>query len=321
MSKWRGSADGPLVVLAVLALALVGALAVFLARNALLVEPFTRCDTPGATLWSRLGTVGLLVPAALIAQVLLATALALGHQGWTTRRVLSRVLARRVPPSDRLRRLAVQAGLGARLDVVADSAVFTFCYGLWRPRVCLSTGLAALLDDAELLAVLRHEAHHRRHRDPLKILASRALASGLFFLPLAGALHDAYLAAKELCADADASPDGDDLPLAGALVKLVRARRPAWPAGVLAVGSFSATEARLQRLVRPGEVRTRTPSATDWLVSGAIVAVIFAFSGGAVAAAEALPVEQSCRAAAVRAAPTTGSAGTAPVRAPVGMPR
>jgi hypothetical protein len=240
------------------------------------------------------GALGLVLPAALLAQVLVATALALGHQLWSTRRVLGRVLAEQVTVTPRLRRLASAADLDGRVDLIASDTVFTFCYGLWRPRVCLSTGLAALLTDVELLAVLRHEAHHRRHRDPLKILASRAVASGLFFLPLAGALHDAYLAGKELCADADAVPDGNDLPLAAALVKLVRARRPVWPAGVLAVGSFSPTEARLQRLLVPAGMPRVGPTMADWLLSLSLVAVIFGFSAGAVAAAEAAPVRAEC---------------------------
>ena len=35
------------------------------------------------------------------------------------------------------------------------------------PRICLSTGLMALMSEAELEAVLLHERYHLRSRDPL----------------------------------------------------------------------------------------------------------------------------------------------------------
>lgn len=310
----RRAADGPVALLAFVAVVLVAGLVAFVLHHALPYGLFAQCETPQATFLARLGTVGILVPAALTAQVCLATALALGHQLWATRRTLAGVLARRVAPDARTARLAGLAGLSGRWDLVADETVYTFCYGLCRPRVCLTTGLARMLDDAELLAVLRHEAHHLRHHDPIKILTSRALSSGLFFLPLAGALHDTYLAAKELCADSDAAPDGNDLPLARALVKMLGACRPAWPAGVLAVGSFSPTEARLQRLIAPEAQRLRLPSSSDWLVSLAIVVAIFGFSFGAVSASAAPPVQLECAVVPV-AAPTHLSVPATPLAA------
>jgi Zn-dependent protease with chaperone function len=308
-------ADGPVLLLAAVAAALVVALVAFVGHNALPYGLFTACETPQATFLARMGSLGILVPAALAAQVLLATGLAVAHQLWATRRVLGAVLVGRVRRDPRLDRLAAACGLAGKLDLVDDEAVFTFCYGLRRPRVCVSAGLAAMLSDAELAAVLRHEAHHLRHHDPLKILTSRALSSGLFFLPLAGALHDAYLAAKELCADMDATADGDELPLASALVKLLSARRPAWPAGVLAVGSFSPTEARLRRLVQPAVARPELPSVNDWLISAAIVAGIFGFSQGAVSAAVVEPLQSECT------APPAPVSAALPVAGPLALPR
>jgi beta-lactamase regulating signal transducer with metallopeptidase domain len=238
----------------------------------------------------------------LVAVVLLSAALALGHQLWATRQVMRRVLAARVDAPARVRTAAAAAGVPG-VDVVADPSVFTFCYGFIRPRVCLSTGLIALLDEAELRAVLRHEAHHARHRDPLKILVSRTVASGLFFLPLAGALRNSFLARKEICADAEATRPETDYSLARALVKMLTAERPSWPAGVLAIGAFSPTEARIQNLLQPGAATPELlPSAVDWIVSAALVAGIFGFSYGSAHAASG-PLPQSCTNAELTAAP------------------
>jgi Zn-dependent protease with chaperone function len=65
-----------------------------------------------------------------------------------------------------------------------DDQPHAFCIGLLRPRVYVSRATLEFLDDDELEAVLAHEVHHARRRDPLRLLAARALADGLFFLPL-----------------------------------------------------------------------------------------------------------------------------------------
>lgn len=293
MSGRRVAADGPLGLLLLLAGGFLLSLGAFVARHTLPYDPFETCQTMAATVVARLSTLGMLLPLGVIAVVLVAGALALGHQALATRRVLARVLARRALPDARLGALAARAGLDGRLDVVPDDTVFTFCYGLLRPRVCLSAGLAGMLDDDELLAVLRHEAHHARHHDPLKILVVRSLASALFFLPLAGALRNGYLAGKEICADEDATAGGE-IPLARALWKMLAAPRPAWPAGVLAVGALSPTEARLRHLLEQGRPGMLLPSPTDWILSAALVAGLFGFSYGSAAAREAEPMDAAC---------------------------
>src|ERR1700744_6293998 len=72
--------------------------------------------------------------------------------------------------------------------VVPDTQPRAFCAGLLRPRVYVSAGAVALLDDAALNAVLAHERHHARRHDPLRFAAGRVLAHALFFLPELGLL-------------------------------------------------------------------------------------------------------------------------------------
>jgi len=295
MRQGRFAADGPLALLVGIGAAFALALGVVIARRAPAnLDPFAACERLTTTLVARLDSAGHLLPIAVLGVVLLAAALALGHQLWVTRRVLGRVLAGRMPLPARLVRLERLTGIEGRLDLVAEDASYVFCYGMWSPRICVSAGLVDLLTDDELEAVLRHEAHHVRHRDPVKILVSRSVASGLFFLPLAGALRNGYLAAKELCADADATAAGGELPLARALCKLLHADRPEWPAGVLAVGALSPTEARLQQLIDPQVIRPVLPSPTDWIVSLLLVAGIFGFGHGSAMASQAVVVDAVC---------------------------
>ena len=91
--------------------------------------------------------------------------------------------------------------------VIADVQPRAFCAGLLRPRVYVSTGALALLDDAALSAVLAHERHHARRHDPLRLAAGRVLARALFFLPELGDLVERQQALAELSADETAVDD------------------------------------------------------------------------------------------------------------------
>lgn len=88
--------------------------------------------------------------------------------------------------------------------VVPDPQPRAFCAGLLRPRVYVSAGAVAVLDEAALDAVLAHERHHARRRDPLRFAAGRVLADALFFLPELGLLVERQQALAELSADESA---------------------------------------------------------------------------------------------------------------------
>jgi hypothetical protein len=88
--------------------------------------------------------------------------------------------------------------------VVPDAQPRAFCAGLLRPRVYVSAGAVALLDEAALSAVLAHERHHARRHDPLRFAAGRVPAHALFFLPEFWLLVERQLALAELSADENA---------------------------------------------------------------------------------------------------------------------
>jgi hypothetical protein len=88
--------------------------------------------------------------------------------------------------------------------LIADPQPRAFCAGLMRPRVYISTGAVAILDEAALEAVLAHEQHHARRHDPLRLAAGRVLASALFFLPGLDDLVARQQALAELSADESA---------------------------------------------------------------------------------------------------------------------
>ena len=73
-------------------------------------------------------------------------------------------------------------------QVIDDDRPLAFCAGLLHPRVYVSRGALGMLGEAELSAVLAHERHHARRRDPLRLASTRVLADALFFAPPLGEL-------------------------------------------------------------------------------------------------------------------------------------
>ncbi|MGH2783201.1 MAG: hypothetical protein ACRDLA_17685, partial [Thermoleophilaceae bacterium] len=64
---------------------------------------------------------------------------------------------------------------GTRVTVFDSRRPQAFCAGFLRPRIYLSTAAAAL-PGGHLEAIVAHERHHRRRRDPLRLLVARTLS-------------------------------------------------------------------------------------------------------------------------------------------------
>jgi beta-lactamase regulating signal transducer with metallopeptidase domain len=90
---------------------------------------------------------------------------------------------------------------GVRCRVVRDRRMFAFCAGLVCPKVFVSTGAVTSLDRDELEAVVRHEDHHRRRCDPLRLLVTASIAEGLFFSPAVRELSERHDEMCEIAAD------------------------------------------------------------------------------------------------------------------------
>lgn len=198
------------------------------------------CQSAAQAVEGYLPLAGLLLPVALLAAGGLRGLAMLATQLWYTRRLVHDLSRRTLPLPAGLAGQVAALHLAGRVVLVRDETPYAFAAGLARPAIWLSTGLLALLSEAELGAVLRHERHHVQQRDPLRVLLARSLAHGLFFVPLAAALRDFYLEAKEGEADA-ASGAGHDL--AAALLKLLRAEAHL-PAGASLAAAGSAGAAR-----------------------------------------------------------------------------
>jgi hypothetical protein len=118
--------------------------------------------------------------------------------------------------------------------VIDDERPKAFCAGLFHPRVYVSSGAVALLDESALDAVLAHEAHHARCRDPLRLAVGRILARALFFVPGLHELVRRQQALAELGADEsaiDVAPEHRSA-LARAMLTFADSPGPAGPVGI-----------------------------------------------------------------------------------------
>jgi hypothetical protein len=162
-----------------------------------------------------------------------------------------------------------------RVNVIADPLPQAFCAGYLRPRIYVSRRTVELLTEAELDAVLAHEHHHRRVRDPLRLAYARILSEALFFVPVLRSLSERYAEVAELSADNAAvrANAGEAAPLASALLAFDESGPP---------GAAGISSERVDSLL--GEpIHWRLPpwllaaslglllgmSALIWLVSGA----------------------------------------------------
>jgi Zn-dependent protease with chaperone function len=194
------------------AVLLAGAAVMILARQSLAV-PSSQAISDACDNWLAAGGPASLLGLSIAALALTAAALGL------------RSIRRQVRASRRY--LAAQrpsAGSieieGARCRLIDSQEPRAFCAGYLRPQVYLSRGARDGLEPAELRAVLAHESHHRRRRDPLRLLAARALADALFFIPILRRIAERYATLGELAADeAAVSAIGGRGPLASALLK------------------------------------------------------------------------------------------------------
>ncbi len=245
-SAWR--AFWLLAALGAISLAALGGLLAWQGQR-LAEGVWLACQSAAAAVVGLLPALGLMLPVLVLVAGLLGGLGSLAWQLWNTHRLVGVIRPRIVPLSEPLSTLARRLGLDGRVLQVDDADAYAFTQGLTHPRIWLSTAMVDLLDEDELAAVLLHERHHLRQRDPLRVWLSRAVADGLFFVPAAAALRNEYLVAKEMEADAASQADSA---LARALLKLLRhgSALPAY-ANVAAIGPLDATSIRIERLLEP----------------------------------------------------------------------
>jgi len=190
-------------------------------------------------------------------------------------RTVSRVL-RTSSLVDRAERKAVPSRDVLRFPFLEKATVFedrlplAFTGGFLKPRIFLSTRLVEILDGKELGAVVLHESHHQRSKDPLKGLVVSFISDFLFFLPVSRFLKKTFHLTSELTADAySVKSQADPMDLVSSLLKVQKLNGPA------ASWFFDPTMERANQLLgRPARISLPLKRAVLTLVFLVITAFV-----------------------------------------------
>lgn len=190
-----------------------------------------------------------------------------------------RVLVQKQPAAlpGRAARAAARVGIANDLRCFDDPRPFTYCAGLLRPRIWISTGAVKHLRGAELEAVLWHEEYHLRRYDPLRTLVARVLGRFFFLLPLVRVLGGRFEVASELDADRNAvRRQGTVQHVAGALYTLGRFPFP-FATEDVAIGAWSPAHARVDQLcgVTDAALLPGMPRRARWLTTASLTVALF----------------------------------------------
>lgn len=90
---------------------------------------------------------------------------------------------------------------GAAILKFKNGPCETFTFGFFRTRIAVCAHCAESIASPEFSAMIEHEQHHMRNRDPLKFLLVDSLKYLFFFVPLIYSLVSWYHIAAELQAD------------------------------------------------------------------------------------------------------------------------
>ncbi|RKS06052.1 peptidase M48-like protein [Nocardiopsis sp. Huas11] len=143
---------------------------------------------------------------------------------------------------------------GAR--VVDHPAAAAYCLpGVLRSQVVISEGALAVLDRAELAAVLAHENAHLRQRHDLVLLPFSSLKRAFPRVRLVRTYYASVALLIEMCADDQARRHSTNRELAMALLRFGAAGPAPVPAGAMAAVEESEPDVmrRVNRLLRPDD--------------------------------------------------------------------
>lgn len=218
------------------------------------------------------------VRTSLSAAVIVLAVLSLGRvavflagEGLRAMRLRSDIRRRKMEIPGRV--LAASSGMGISdaIDVVRDGSPSAFTFGLWRPRIVMTSSLAGSLTLEQLKAVIAHEHRHLRRKDPLRSLLWETFRRAFFFFPAFDDMASFAALRREIRADADAERRAGKRALASALLKIVA------PAGAgAAIAPFGHLRTRIQALAAPSASRSFEISLRRIIISAAVALAIVA---------------------------------------------
>lgn len=193
-------------------------------------------------------------------------------QFYKTRKYIKNILKNTVSFPLEIKKIAKELGIENKLVVAKGGNFTSLCFGLFSPKICLNLKFASSLSKEELRAVLLHEAHHSKSKDPLKILVAQILQASLLFFPIFKDLKNYYLLSQEVAADKEVLKQTGVFALRNALIKSI-----GLPETNFAFAQFSegSLEQRVKILTTKSSKITFKLSAFRLIMSVVVIAFYF----------------------------------------------
>lgn len=168
-----------------------------------------------------------------------------------TKRLVNSLLYKRLKLPGNLKKVARHLNLQSKIYLVDNGNMFSFCGGILRPKIIISSSLVSNLTSEELESVLLHEKSHLQNFDPLKVIAGKTIASTFFFLPVFSELHKNIIASNELMADRFAIDYQNGSKFLKSALRKILAAPMVNLATVPALANTDHLEIRIRRIIDP----------------------------------------------------------------------
>lgn len=179
-----------------------------------------------------------------------------------------RDLTQKIIQSEKIDLLAKELGLQNKVLAVQDNQLLAFCFGVFNPKIYVSSKMVEQLCTSELEIVLRHEMYHLINKDMLVMTIARFGELLFPFLPVLSDITAKYSMQREVQADtfAHANTLSGKRDLISVLTQMLREEVVPAYAFASNLGEYETLEVRINLLL---ERHTSHPgySSTNLLIS------------------------------------------------------
>lgn len=177
-----------------------------------------------------------------------------------------------------LQKIAWGLRIENKVRVINDHKPLAICFGIFQPKIYISSGLLKIVNNGELRVILAHEKYHLESRDNLLMLIAFVIQSFFPFFPIIKDFIKHYRIQRELEADTYAiTNQNENRFLISALEKLIRNEPQNALIASSGLGVFDTLETRIRYLVYKTKYRPRI-NIINGVVSGFFLFVLIILS-------------------------------------------
>jgi beta-lactamase regulating signal transducer with metallopeptidase domain len=192
-------------------------------------------------------------------------------QFYKTQKLVKKMSKNFVDRPAKLKNVAVSLDIGNKIDVVNDKSLFSFCAGIFSPRIIITTSLIKSLSKRELEAVLLHEKAHLKALDPLKLLFGKTISTMFFFLPIFKELYKNMNATNEILADRFVIEYQKENSHLRRVLRKILAAPQVTLTTLPSISHPDYLEIRIRRLVNPSATKNFGVSIRNLLISASFI--------------------------------------------------